>query len=145
MKQKLTLEQARLEDIEQVHLFVDVIGRDADIDEDTNFAIRLAVEEAFNNIVMHGYADKPGPVVIQAEAKNGEIVVTLQDQAPPFSPDQAPVPDLSVGLDERKIGGLGWYLIRQVMDEVRHELVAGGNLLTLVKKYPSRARNPGRD
>ena len=138
MIRQLKLDPARLDDIDRVHQFVDALCDTARVDDDIRFALKLSVEEAYSNIVMHGYRRNPGPVMLVCQWCNGEISVSLRDRAPRFSPDQAPAPDLEAGLHERKIGGLGWYLIQHMMDQVRHEFVDGGNVYTLIKRLPSQ-------
>lgn len=116
--------------------FVDQACQDAGLDEDTRFAVRLAGEEAICNIVHHAYEGMPpGPVSLHLYRDGAQVVLEVQDRAPVFSPDDAPPPDLSSDVNTRRLGGLGWHLIRQFMDEVRHEAVAGGgNRLALVKR-----------
>lgn len=97
--------------------------------------VRLATEEVFVNILQHGYGDRPGPVRVRIEATPARVTVTLSDHAPVFDPADLEPPELTTDSAERGLGGLGWHLVRQVMDEVRHEPAAGtGNVFTLVKE-----------
>jgi anti-sigma regulatory factor (Ser/Thr protein kinase) len=67
-------------------------------------------------------------------------MVTITDRGRPFSPAQAPSPDLEADWQSRAQGGLGWHLIRRVVDEIDYASGAGGeNRLTLVKRRGSRA------
>lgn len=99
--------------------------------------VRLAVEEAFTNIVVHGYgAGSPGPVRCEAEAHPDHVVVRIEDDAAPWDPADVPPPPLATDWSEREIGGLGWHLIGQLMDEVRHaRRTPRGNTLVLVKRW----------
>lgn len=100
--------------------------------------VRLAVEEAFTNIVTHGYGGVPGPVDLEIRITGDAIVVRLEDAAAPFDPTAVSSPGLADEWRDRKIGGLGWHLIGKVMDEVRHEpRQPAGNVLILVKRVPS--------
>lgn len=106
----------------------------AGLDADTVFAIRLAVEEAFTNIYEYGYNGGDGPVTMRIDVARRQVVATLIDEAPAFDPAGVPAPDLESAWDERRMGGLGWHLIQQMMDEVTH--ASGGergNVLRLVK------------
>jgi anti-sigma regulatory factor (Ser/Thr protein kinase) len=106
----------------------------AGVDADTVFAIRLAVEEAFTNIYKHGYAGGEGPVAVHVAVAPRQVVATLVDEAPVFDPADAPAPDLDAAWDERRTGGLGCHLLRQMMDEVKYARRSErGNVLTLVK------------
>ncbi len=98
--------------------------------------LRLAVEEACRNVIEHGYPPgAPGPLRLTIVVHADRIVVVVADGARPFDPGDAPEPDLTAAWRQRRIGGLGWHLIRQVMDAVSHEAMPeGGNRLTLVKR-----------
>jgi len=106
---------------------------------DAGFAVRLAVEEVFTNVLAHGYGGE-GPVDVTIDADTTRIRVLVEDEAPPFHPGDAPPPDLASDALEREPGGLGWHLVRQLMDEVRHAPRDGrGNTCTLVKRLPVAA------
>jgi sigma-B regulation protein RsbU (phosphoserine phosphatase) len=65
---------------------------------------------------------------------DGSIVLILTDTGKEFDPTAAPEADITLSADERQIGGLGIFLIRQIMNEVRYERIDGKNVLTLEKK-----------
>lgn len=126
---------ARMEDLIELMDFLTTACQDAAVPDDAAFAVQLAVEEAFTNIIQHGYAAAPGPIRCGLQVDADQIAVTIVDEAPPFSPLSAPPPDLESGWEARLEGGLGWHLVQQLMDEVRHEPAPGrGNILTLIKR-----------
>jgi len=114
---------------------VDQASAGAGLDPATAGDLRLAVEEACANVIMHGYAGlAPGPIRLAILCEPDRVVAVVEDEARLFAPACLAAPDLEAGLDERPIGGLGWHLIRQVMDEVAHFAPpGGGNVLTLTK------------
>jgi serine/threonine-protein kinase RsbW len=136
MTKSIELPHARLEDLSRLHDFVEAACREVGADEDIAYALRLAMEEVCTNIITHGYTDQPpGPITLTIQTENAQIAMTIADRARPFSPDDAPPPDLSTGWDNRQVGGLGWFLIRKMTDEVHHEPnPGGGNRVTLIKK-----------
>jgi serine/threonine-protein kinase RsbW len=103
------------------------------------FDVKLAVEEACTNIIEHGYGPTGGgPIELSLKADDERIVVAICDQARPFTPDEAPAPDLTSDWDVRSPGGLGWHLIKQLMDVLEYESSPqGGNRLTLIKRRSS--------
>lgn len=113
----------------------------AGLPEEAAFAVRLAAEEACQNVISHAYPGaEPGPVALSIAREGDAVTVTIEDRGVPFDPAAAPAPDLAAPAEERALGGLGWHLVRQVMDEVRHEaLPGGGNRNVLVKKIPASA------
>ena len=64
----------------------------------------------------------------------GSIVLVLTDTGKEFDPTAAPEADVTLSADDRQIGGLGIFLIRQIMNEVKYERIEGKNVLTLEKK-----------
>lgn len=93
--------------------------------------LRLAVEEIVTNAITHGGATR---VVLRVEGGGGAVTAVVRDDARPFDPRQAPEPDLDASLEQRRVGGLGWYLVRRLMHELRYRpLAEGGNEVTLVR------------
>jgi anti-sigma regulatory factor (Ser/Thr protein kinase) len=99
------------------------------------FAVKLAVEEACVNIIQYGYpAGNAGAITVTMLADSERLKVIIADRATPFFPEEAPLPDLTASWEERRSGGLGWYLIREMMDQVEYEAgVNGENRLILTK------------
>ncbi|GAB2593653.1 hypothetical protein GCM10027034_28210 [Ramlibacter solisilvae] len=116
--------------------FVEETCKEAGLNEEACFAVRLAGEEVCCNIIDHAYDGvEPGPISLCLLREDEQVVLVVEDRAPAFDPADAPPPDLTSDLEHRRIGGLGWHLIRQMMDEVRHQaLASGGNRLELVKR-----------
>ena len=94
----------------------------------------LALEEVFMNIVMHG--SHPGlmaRVELSLLLADGGLTMTVQDDGPEFDPLALPAPDLTASLAERRIGGLGIYFVRRMMDTVRYDRVGAQHRLTMSK------------
>jgi serine/threonine-protein kinase RsbW len=103
-------------------------------DAGTVYKIQLAVDEATTNVINYAYPGGTGPLKIVLELAGEDILVTLMDKGKPFDPTTIPVPDVSAGLDDRKIGGLGIYFMRKLMDNVSYSFdPVAGNKLTLKK------------
>lgn len=99
-----------------------------------------AVDELSANAILHGYQGAPGMLEIRCRAEGEALVVTLRDRAAAFDPTTMADPNLDLPLEERGVGGLGIYLSRKMMDEMRYQrLPTGENELTLVKRA---ARTP---
>lgn len=124
------------ENLSQFLHFIEGVCERIDADADTRYALHLAVEEICTNLIMYGYAGGPaGPIAIAVHDARDRVTIVIRDRSPPFGPDDAPAPDLTSDVEHRATGGLGWHLVKQMMDEV--DYVAGtpaGNVLTLVKR-----------
>jgi anti-anti-sigma factor len=95
----------------------------------------LALEEVFMNVVMHGSPPGALPQVEVALAlTDGTLTMTIEDDGPPFDPLSLPAPDVSLSLEERRVGGNGVFLVRQMMDAVRYQRVDGRNQLKMSKQ-----------
>jgi anti-sigma regulatory factor (Ser/Thr protein kinase) len=96
-----------------------------------------AVDEASCNIMIHGYAGKPGPIELAMERRGDAIAVTLAARARPFDPTAQPLPaNPPSPAAPTRAGhmGVGVRLLRTMMDEVHHAARPdGGNELTLVR------------
>lgn len=93
--------------------------------------LAMAFEEVFVNICHYAYPAAPGPVTLICCDKGAQLVVEVIDEGIAFDVASIGEPDLAAGIDERKIGGLGWFLVRQIADQVdcsRHE---GRNIVRL--------------
>ncbi len=115
-------------------------AREAGFDESTSYACQLAVDEACENIVKHGYdSSQPGEICIAVTASPGALTVRLEDTGEPFNPARRP---RQQPWDENDppVGGLGLLIIHRVMDRVRYLRKAGVNRLTMSKRVP---RAPG--
>jgi serine/threonine-protein kinase RsbW len=103
-------------------------------DAGTVYKIQLAVDEATTNVINYAYPVGTGPLKIVLELAGEDILVTLMDKGKPFDPTTIPVPDVGADLEERKIGGLGIYFMRKLMDDISYSFDPGeGNKLTLRK------------
>ncbi len=126
---------ARLDNLEKMRSFIAETGQSLCAGEECLECLVHAVDEAASNIIVHGYDGHPGEIEIAISRVGDDLVVRICDQAPPFNPTNYPMPDLTLPLKKRPLGGLGIYFIRHFCDDVRYRITSGGgNELTLVKK-----------
>ena len=97
--------------------------------------LNLALDEMITNVATHAYpASGEHQFTLQITVSNEEFVARIEDEGVEFNPTEHPIPDLDAPLGERKVGGLGIYLVRQIMTSVEYQRVAGKNVVTLRKK-----------
>ena len=95
----------------------------------------LALEEIFLNIVMHG--SEPGitpQVEVSLDLGSDGVTMTVEDDGPQFDPLSLPPPNVTASLADRKVGGLGVFLVRNIMDTVTYARTAGRNQLRISKR-----------
>ena len=95
----------------------------------------LALEEIFMNIVMHGSRRGIAPRVEVSVHRDAEsVTMTVEDDGPEFDPLSLPPPDVTASLADRRVGGLGVFLVRKMMDSVSYARIAGRNQLRMSKR-----------
>jgi serine/threonine-protein kinase RsbW len=95
----------------------------------------LALEEIFMNIVMHGSRPELAPRVEVSLHRDAEsVTMTVEDDGPEFDPLSLPPPDVTASLADRRVGGLGVFLVRKMMDNVSYARIAGRNQLRMSKR-----------
>lgn len=125
---------ARVEILDQVRDFVGDMARTAEFSEKSIYAVQLAADEAASNIIEHAYAGQADrDFRVHCEFKDERLVMTFHDRGQSFDFKNVDQPDLTASLSERKVGGLGIYLMHKLMDEVDYKVAKSGNFLTLIK------------
>ena len=124
-----------IQQIPQLAEFVEAIAEEKGIDQAMAMSLNLALEEAVTNVILYAYPDGiDGLVDIEAFIEDDCLRFILSDSGKPFDPTAAPDADVTLGVNERKIGGLGIYLVRNIMDTVSYRYENGKNILTMIKK-----------
>lgn len=127
--------EADVREIERLNRLVRQFGELHDVPSRTLYAVNLALDELVTNVVLYGFTDPAGQVVLVkiATAAN-ELVASVHDNGKPFNPLEVKPPDLNAPLEEREIGGLGVHLVRSLMDQVSYARENDQNVLTVRKK-----------
>jgi sigma-B regulation protein RsbU (phosphoserine phosphatase) len=141
------------ENLRILSYFVHGVGRRLRLTEKTLFDIELAIEEAAVNVINHAYRpDRPGDLLVRVDMVGDRLHITLADWGIPLDPNQVQPYDLDAPIEARVAGGMGLYLIENLMDQVSREAASAPgepNKLILVKQverlepgvpWPSTAR-----
>ena len=92
-----------------------------DLDMKTMTKIDLVTEEIFINIASYGYKEtEKGIVNINIEHQNNKIIITFEDSGIPFNPLLTKDPDIKQSVEDRELGGLGIYMVKKMMDNVKY-------------------------
>ena len=122
---------ARYENIEAICDLVEHAAAVAGFDDHILYACQLAVGEACENIVCHGYKGiKDGMIQVKVQASPGELTIELLDNAPPFDPSKQTKNECRI---EDCEGGLGIPILQKVMDEIEYSRQGDTNRLILRK------------
>ena len=126
-----------ISEITKLNAFIEEIGNEFSLTPDIVFNLTLVLEEAVVNVINYAYPKEEHQFIyLSARLHEGSIIFVLTDTGKEFDPTLAPEADVTLGAEDRQIGGLGIFLIRQIMNEVKYERIEGKNVLTLEKKLP---------
>ncbi|UCH66047.1 MAG: ATP-binding protein [Ignavibacterium sp.] len=104
--------------------------------------IMLAVDEACTNIIKHAYKSYPdGEIIIKVDYNRDKLLITIIDYGNTFDPLVVPDPDLQKYYRNGKVGGLGMYLMKSLMDDVKYTTVPGKYNQVLLSKRIKVSQN----
>lgn len=127
--------RASLDELHEVRSYIDRAGARLGVNEPTLGDLRLVVDEAVTNIILHGYGENEGNIDIHMHGDGDAVVIRIGDRAKTFDPAQVNAPQLDTALKDRPSGGMGIFLIREMTDEAEFlPRPGGGNELRLVKR-----------
>jgi len=133
---EITLD-AKIENIEPLTAFVDQALQDYACPMKVQMQVDIALDEIFSNIAHYAYTPRTGTATVKIEklfAPDG-VKIVFTDSGLPFDPLKKADPNVNAPLEERSIGGLGIYMVKKSMDEVKYAHKEGHNLLTLIKNF----------
>ena len=98
-------------------------------------SVNVALDELLANDISYGMAGREnGSLMVEVELDQERVTVTITDNGPEFDPFRQALPDTTLSVEDRPIGGLGIFLVQKLMDEVAYERRDGNNVVKLVKR-----------
>lgn len=122
--------------------FRDAADREG-LSEPVRSQIELILEELVTNVVNHAsrLAGKSIPIQIEMNVLETRVELKIADGGAPFDPDEIGEPDLEAPLEERRVGGLGLFLVQQISDSLQYEYRDGWNVIYIHKNLGQEARS----
>ena len=134
MEKKLIL-QNEVAEISKLAIFIEDLGEEFGLSPELVFNLNLVLEEAVSNVILYAYPKEEHQTIsLIARKKDNQLIFVLTDSGKEFDPTQAPDADITLSAEDRPIGGLGIFLIRQIMNTVEYQRIEGKNVLTLGKE-----------
>ena len=126
---------ATVENIETVTEFVNAQLELLDCPIKAQMQIDIAIDELFGNIAHYAYNTEVGSATVRVEVSEAPlaVIITFIDNGVPYDPLGKDDPDITLSAEEREIGGLGIYMVKQSMDEITYEYKDGQNILKIKK------------
>lgn len=126
---------ARLDSWERVYEFLSENLDRLNCSEKAKMQVLVAAEEIYVNIARYAYQKGEGMVCVEVERseETGQIRITFTDNGIRYDPLKRENPDITLSAEERQIGGLGIYMVKKMMDDVKYRYEDGKNILTISK------------
>ena len=113
---------------------IDAFCEEREISPEIAYAVNLSIDEILTNTISYGYdEDEPDRIEIIVRLESDSLVVEIVDDSAPFDLSATPEANVEASLEERDVGGLGLFLVHQMMDRVEYERIEGRNIVTLTK------------
>ena len=123
--------EARMENMGTVQDFINEKIEDCAMKIQTQ--IRIAVDEIFSNIVRYAYHPGIGGAVVRIVAGD-DVVIEFEDSGTAYDPLAREDPDITLSAEEREVGGLGLFMVKNLMDSVEYRRDGNKNILTIKKR-----------
>ena len=123
---------AQLEFLQELIAAVSSCAKKQGFSEKKVQEIELATEEALVNVFKYSYPEEAGDVEVVCTLEGNTLMVDIIDSGIPFDVTSVPDPDISADISDRKIGGLGIFFIKKLMDDVRYQRENDRNVLRLI-------------
>ena len=132
MEKTLTLRN-KIEDVALLPEFVDAVCEELGLGPDKSFNLNLVLEEAVTNVVSYAFPEgEEHEFHVYASSDGQQLIFRIEDDGVPFDPTTVADVDTTLSAEERQIGGLGIFLIRQIMTDVSYAYTEGKNQLTMM-------------
>jgi len=121
-------------ELQRVNEFVEEIGQELNLDMELQMNLNLVLEEMVSNVIFYAYPeDSDSEIELEAESDGKELTFLLSDSGKEFDPTLKEDADPTVNPVDRQIGGMGIYIVKNIMNEVTYQRLEGKNLLTMKK------------
>jgi len=136
MRAELTVRLAsRLDEVGRLAAAVEAFGAAHHLPDTVIFAMNLSLDEVITNVISYAYADvQEHAIDVHLHLEDGLLRAEVVDDGRPFDPLDVPPPDLDAPMEERRIGGLGVHIVREMMDRLEYRRDGDRNVLTLSKR-----------
>ena len=114
---------------------VEAFGEQDGWPSELNFRVNLVIDELVQNVLDYSRADGSGDVEVEVTSREVDLIIEITDDGIPFDPlTEAPEPDVTSAIEDRKIGGLGVHFTKTLMDDVEYRREDGKNRLKIVTR-----------
>ncbi|MBP5338111.1 MAG: ATP-binding protein [Prevotella sp.] len=125
----------QIDELDHVAAFVEQIGEELGLDMELQMNLNLVLEEMVTNVIFYAYPQgTEAEIELVAECDGKELAFVLSDQGEEFDPTLKEDTDMDVNPAERDLGGMGIFIVKNIMNKVTYQRLEGRNLLTMKKE-----------
>jgi serine/threonine-protein kinase RsbW len=133
MRKEITIKN-KVEELERVNVFVEEIGQEMNLDMELQMNLNLVLEEMVTNVIFYAYPEgTEATIELLAESDGKELTFVLSDQGQEFDPTLNVETDMNENPADRDLGGMGIFIVKNIMNRVTYQRLEGKNLLTMKK------------
>ncbi len=133
MRKELKLKN-HVGELERVNQFIEELGEELGLDMELQMNLNLVMEEMVSNVIFYAYPEGvEADIDLLAESDGKELTFVLSDQGKEFDPTAKEDADTDVNPIDREIGGMGIFIVKNIMNKVTYQRLEGKNLLTMKK------------
>lgn len=126
---------ATIDNVQTITDFVDERLEEMNCPVKAQMQLNIVIDELCSNVARYAYSDKTGKVTVSVDTvdKPMKVWLTFTDEGVPYNPLAKEDPDITLSAEERKLGGLGIYMVKKMMDEFHYEYKDSKNIVTVCK------------
>ena len=133
MRKELRIKN-QISELEKVAQFVEEIGEELGLSMELQMNLNLVMEEMVTNVIFYAYPEgEVADIELLAKSDGKELTFVLSDQGKEFDPTAKEDADLDVNPVDRELGGMGIFIVKNIMNKVTYQRLEGKNLLTMTK------------
>jgi serine/threonine-protein kinase RsbW len=133
MRKELRIKN-QISELEKVAQFVEEIGEELGLSMELQMNLNLVMEEMVTNVIFYAYPQgEVADIELLAKSDGKELTFVLSDQGKEFDPTAKEDADLDVNPADRELGGMGIFIVKNIMNKVTYQRLEGKNLLTMTK------------
>lgn len=139
MRKELRIKN-QISELEKVAQFVEEIGEELGLSMELQMNLNLVMEEMVTNVIFYAYPQgEVADIELLAKSDGKELTFVLSDQGKEFDPTAKEDADLDVNPADRELGGMGIFIVKNIMNKVTYQRLEGKNLLTMTKEIDDQS------
>ena len=124
----------KISELEKIAQFIEEIGEELGLSMELQMNLNLVMEEMVTNVIFYAYPqEEEADIELLVKSDGKELTFVLSDQGKEYDPTAKEDSDMSVNPAERELGGMGIFIVKNIMNNVTYQRLEGKNLLTMTK------------